>query len=222
MSDEQTTALSSEQVITYLKNHPDFFKKHPEMITQFNFEHETEGAVSLIERQVRLLREHHQTTRQRLVELSNIAKTNEALLNRIRTLSIATAIENTPKAILDALTNVITEDFGLDSVYLIVEHKVWPMYSNNIISVTSKDLANLRNAVYNLSSFVGRPSEKIRQLAFKGNEDTTASIAMTRFKYKDTDSYMVIGSKDGNHFTNDMATDFVSYIGDFLQALLSR
>lgn len=222
MSDETNNSISSEQVVRYLKSHPDFFKQHAELLADLNFDHETEGAISLIERQVRLLREHHQTTRLRLVELSNIAKTNEALLNRIRTLSIAAAVGNTPKAILDALSKVIINDFGLDSMYLVVEHRVWPMYSENIISVTAEDLANLRNAVYNLPTFVGRPSEKIRQLALKGKDDNTASITMARFKYKDLDSYMVIGSKDEEHFTNDMATDFVSYIANFLEALLSR
>ena len=223
MSDnEETTSLNAEQVIAYLKENPDFFKTNPQLLADLNFTHETGGAVSLIQRQVELLREHHKTTRQRLGELSLHAKNNEALLQRIRDLSVTTAGAVTPKAILESLTRTIIQDFGLDSVYLVVEHNNWPMSADNVVGLTPEELGNLRNAVYNLPVFVGRPSEKVRELIWKNESKDTASIAMTRFKYKDVDTYLIIGSKDQSHFTNDMGTDFVTYIGEYLQALLSR
>ena len=214
--------ITADQVIAFLKDSPDFFKTHPQLITELNFTHETGGAVSLIQRQVELLREHHKTTRERLVELTNFAKTNEALLDRIKALSVTTAGASTPKAILDNLTQVITQDFGLDSVYLVVEHKNWPMGSENIIGLTPEDLGKLRNAVYNLSVFVGRPPAKVKEMVLQEKSADTASIAMVRFKYKEVDTYLIIGSSNQDHFTNDMGTDFVAYIGEYLQALLSR
>lgn len=223
MSDsEDTTSLKADQVIAYLKENPNFFKTHPQLIADLNFTHETGGAVSLIQRQVELLREHHKNTRQRLADLNQHAKNNEALLERIRGLSVTTAGAATPKAILESLTRTIIQDFGLDSVYLVVEHNNWPMTSSNVIGLTPEELGNLRNAVYNLSVFVGRPPEKVKALLWKDPPRDVASIAMTRFKYKDVDTYLIIGSKDAEHFTNDMGTDFVTYIGEYLQALLSR
>lgn len=225
MSDDENISnqdISANQVVAFLRKNPDFFKTHPQLIADLNFTHETGGAVSLIQRQVELLREHHQTTRQRLVELTGFAKTNEALLERIRALSVSTAGASTPKAILDNITKVITEDFGLDSVYLVVEHKSWPMSNNNVIGVTPEDLGKLRNAVYNLGVFVGRPPAKVKDMVLQEKSANTASIAMTRFKYKDIDTYLIIGSSDENYFTNDMGTDFVAYIGEYLQALLNR
>lgn len=214
--------LSADSVIAYLRDNPNFFKTHPQLLTDLNFTHETGAAVSLIQRQVELLRERHNTTRQRLIDQNNIAKTNEALLGRIRTLSIATAGASTPKAILEGLTQAIKEGFGLDSVYLVVEHRNWPMNTENVIGMTPENLGHLRNAVYNLSVFVGRPPAKVKEIVLGDKETETASIAMSRFKYKDVDTYLIIGSKDGEHFTNDMGTDFVSYIGEYLEAMLSR
>jgi len=222
IDDNESNQINSNQVAEFLKSHPDFFQQYPNVLASMDLEHQAKGAVSLIERQVTLLREHHQTTRLRLVELSNIAKTNEALLNRIRSLSIAAASESTPKNILGALSKVIIEEFRLDAVYLVVERKAWPMYSENVITVTAEDITNLSHAIYDLPTFVGRPSEKIREIALKGKEETTASVTMACFKYKGLNSYMVVGSRDENHFTNEMSTDFVSYIARFLEAILNR
>ena len=214
--------VTAEQVIAFLRENPNFFKTHPQLIADMNFTHETDGAVSLIQRQVELLREHQNTTRKRLAELTGFARTNEALLDRILALSVSMAGASTPKAILKNLTKVIIQDFGLDSVYLIVEQKNWPMGNENIVGLTADDLGKLRNAVYNLSVFVGRPPAKVKDLILQDKTDKTASIAMSRFKYRGVDTYLIIGSADQNHFTSDMSTDFVAYIAECLQALLSR
>lgn len=214
--------IGADQVISYLKENPDFFKNHPNLIADLNFSHETGDAVSLIQRQVELLRTHHDIMRKRLADLTSHSKNNEALLKRIQALSVATAAAPTPRAILEELTKIIITEFNLDSVYLVVEHSNWPMNGNNVIGLSPEELGNLRNAVYNLGAYVGRPSEKLNNIIFRGGVDNAASIAMVRFKYKGVDTYLVIGSKDKDHFTNDMGTDFVCYIGDYLQALLNH
>lgn len=221
-SPDEQPLLEAEQIISYLKGNPDFFKTYPALIADLNFAHDTGDAVSLIQRQVELLRTHHDTMRKRLADLATHSKNNEALLKRIQALSVATAAASTPKAILEELTKTIIKEFKLDSVYLVVEHSIWPMNGDNVVGLSPEELGKLRNAVYNLGVFVGRPSEKLKNIIFKKETKKAASIAMVRFKYKDVDTYLVIGSKDKDHFTNDMGTDFVSYIGDYLQALLSH
>jgi len=216
------SSLSAEQITQYLKENPDFFLNYPTLITDLNFGHETGNAVSLIQRQVELLRKHHDTMRKRLADLTTISKNNESLLERIKTLSVSAAAANTPKAILESISQTIIQDFGLDAVYLVVEHNNWPMSATNVIGLSPEELGNLRNSVYNLAVFVGRPSEKLKALLSITNSEAVASIAMTRLKYKEVDTYLVIGSKDKDRFTSDMGTEFVSYIGELLQALLSR
>lgn len=221
-SPDEQPLIGAEQVISYLKENPDFFKTHPNLIADLDFAHDTGDAVSLIQRQVELLRTHHDTMRKRLANLASHSRNNEALLKRIQTLSVATAAAPTPKAILEELTKTIITEFNLDSVYLVVEHSNWPMNGSNVIGLSPEELGNLRNAVYSVAVFVGRPSEKLKSIIFRNGVDDAASIAMVRFKYKNVDTYLVIGSKDPDHFTNDMGTDFVSYIGDYLQALLNH
>ena len=49
--------LSDATVRDYLKDHPDFFERHPDMLDHLHISHSTGSAVSLVEKQVSVLRE---------------------------------------------------------------------------------------------------------------------------------------------------------------------
>jgi len=201
MSDSDTASdVSADQVIAYLRNHPNFFKTHPNLITELNFSHDTGGAVSLIQRQVELLREHHKKNREKLAQLAGFAKTNEALLERIQILSIASAKTNSAPDALEAVAKVIINRFGLDETLLLVPHGNWQGAETHVVQLPPEELGNIRNAVYNLNVFVGRPPAKIRDGALSNFHETCSSIAMARFKYRSEDAYLVVGSRDPEHF----------------------
>ena len=54
LRDEQ---LSEQSVKDYLAAHPDFFENHASLLSSLHLPHSTGGAVSLVERQVSVLRQ---------------------------------------------------------------------------------------------------------------------------------------------------------------------
>ena len=50
-----SSKISSEEVVEYLKENPDFFNLNPESLNQINLKHESGDAISLIEKQICLL-----------------------------------------------------------------------------------------------------------------------------------------------------------------------
>ena len=51
-------ALTAQQVMEYLKSHPDFFDQAPHLLSEINVPHPQSGqAISLVERQASVLRE---------------------------------------------------------------------------------------------------------------------------------------------------------------------
>ena len=54
MSDESMTInnLTADIVSDYLREHPDFFEQHPDVLRDLKISHVGDGAVSLVERQV--------------------------------------------------------------------------------------------------------------------------------------------------------------------------
>ena len=76
--------INPEDVELFLCENPDFLQNRPALLAALNLPHGGEGAVSLVERQVAILRERNITSRQKLVELSEIGRENDRLLEAAR------------------------------------------------------------------------------------------------------------------------------------------
>src|SRR5580658_8284074 len=77
--------LTEEQAVAqYLQHNPDFFEQHPQLLARLRLQHPRNGStVSLIERQVEVLREKIQTQDQKLAEFVQVARANNVLAEKI-------------------------------------------------------------------------------------------------------------------------------------------
>jgi len=123
MSTEHKTGLSGaaaaeleETVAGYLTSHPEFFEAHAELLTKLKVPHPTGTAVSLIERQVEVLRQQHRQLERKLVDLVEVARANDALIERIHRLGLALLEGATLAERLYALQEELRERFGADEV----------------------------------------------------------------------------------------------------------
>src|SRR5580698_4779025 len=76
--------IEEQAVAQYLHRNPDFFEQHPQLLARLRLQHPRNGAtVSLIERQVEVLREKIQTQEQKLAEFVHVARANNLLAEKI-------------------------------------------------------------------------------------------------------------------------------------------
>lgn len=110
--------LDGSAVAAYLRDTPDFFARYPELLETLQLQHAAGSAVSLIERQVEVLRGRSQRLEDRLGQLLDNARDNErraANIHRLaRTLIRAPTLAN---AIL-GLQTCMKEDFGIEFVFV--------------------------------------------------------------------------------------------------------
>ncbi len=76
----------AEAVAAYLRAHPEFFVDHDELLAELRLPHQPGAAVSLVERQVKLLRERNIEMRHRLSQLMDVARDNDRLFDKTRRL----------------------------------------------------------------------------------------------------------------------------------------
>ena len=76
--------IDPQDVEAFLHAHPNFLQDRPGLLAVLNLPHGGEGAVSLVERQVSVLRERNITSRQKLNALSEIGQENDRLLEATR------------------------------------------------------------------------------------------------------------------------------------------
>ena len=81
--------LDPTDVEAFLRAHPNFLQDRPGLLAVLNLPHGGEGAVSLVERQVSVLRERNIASRQKLAELSDIGRENDRLLDATRNTILA-------------------------------------------------------------------------------------------------------------------------------------
>ncbi|HBD12033.1 MAG TPA: DUF484 domain-containing protein, partial [Porticoccaceae bacterium] len=81
--------LSARQVSEFLLENPDFFSRHPDLVADLELPHESGKAVSLIERQISVLRERNMEMRQRLNSMLESAQANDKLFEKTKRLVLS-------------------------------------------------------------------------------------------------------------------------------------
>lgn len=123
---EQTSrvSLTEADVAAYLRSEPAFFERNVELLEQLSLPHHTGSAVSLIERQVDMLRSRNGQLQRRLGSLVETARQNEARvlhMNRVATRLIEAA---TLDEALRGIEDAIRAEFDVEHVKVLLRAPV--------------------------------------------------------------------------------------------------
>lgn len=113
-------APSADAVADYLAQHPEFFQGRDELLARITLPHGAGAAISLIERQVAVLREQNRNYRRQLQGLVQIARTNDELITRLQQLTLRLFDSRGAEDVLDALENSLRRDFHADAATLVL------------------------------------------------------------------------------------------------------
>ena len=80
------TGLNDELVREYLVDNADFLQRNPDLLDHLHVSHASGSAVSLVEKQVSVLRERNVEMRRRLTTLTGNARENDKLYENTRRL----------------------------------------------------------------------------------------------------------------------------------------
>ncbi len=110
--------LDEAQVVAFLKANPDFLARHPELFETLELRHASGAAVSLIERQVEILRGKSGRLEDRLKALLDAARDNETRAANVHRLARSLIRAPTLAATVTALRKCLREDFDVDDCWI--------------------------------------------------------------------------------------------------------
>ena len=202
--------LDPKAVEAFLRAHPNFLQDRPGLLAVMNLPHGGEGAVSLVERQVSVLRERNIASRQKLAELSDISRENDRLLEATRNTILALlAGENRAdlsRLWLDQVTGTFKAEMGA---------LVWLDGSSD-----SKEEALIADKLVRQGSgFSGvlRPEEM--QAVF-GTDATEGSAALAAIRSgEDHIGVLGVGSHDTQRYRPEDGTLFLDYLAEVIGQL---
>lgn len=113
---EEEIALDEEDVAAFLKCNPGFLARRPELLETLELQHASGSAVSLIERQVEILRGRSQHLEDRLVRLLDAARDNEKRAASVHRLARTLIRAPTIAAGISGLQQCMREDFSITHV----------------------------------------------------------------------------------------------------------
>src|SRR5687768_4292959 len=101
-----------ERIERYLSLNPDFFERHLPLLARMRLPHMRTGStVSLVERQVEVLREQKSDADRRLAEFVAVARANDQLADRIHRFTRRLLRATSPQSALTELEASLREDF---------------------------------------------------------------------------------------------------------------
>lgn len=216
---EPSDPVTEEQVIVYLRNHPDFFQQHAHLLSELRLPHESGSAISLVERQVAILRERNMTLRRRMNELMQTAKENDALFHKTRTLTLELLHVGTWHELNEVLATYVLTDFHADFVCCHLGHV--PVNLDHLRG-HADSLPHERYVSGNYPVCTALRAEELDQI-FPGQEcGTDGSAVLAPLGVGERGGCLAIGSRDPKAFTPDMDSLFVTYIAEVLSRVVQR
>ena len=229
MSSQDHKAKDTEfehEMVRYLRDHPAFFEAHQDVLAGMVLTHESGPAVSLIERQVQILREQKEEQKRKLQSLISTAHNNEKLNNNVNTLILELLDADSLDDVLKVIEQRIRADFEADAIVVkllasgnevLKEHEELTAWQQPALVIGEK-VMTARQPV--CGSF---NSEQMQALFDDADIQSAGIVTLAKDKNsKNCYGIIAIGSYDPQRFRADMGTLFLSLLGQVLTRILKR
>ena len=214
--------LDERQVTEYLKDHPEFFRLHPLLLAELNIPHPSGAAVSLVERQIRVLRDKNQHYETRLRELVDAARDNQRLTNSLQRLAVGLLMTDGLDDILATVTEELREHLDTDFVSLRLLGTIEQAH-NQPERYLTEDGANLQSLAKLISDKYiqcGRMNAEQMKLLFLDQATEVGSGAIIPLHNTTTFGLLTLGGRDAQRYHPGMGTDFLKLLGELVSAAI--
>lgn len=215
--------LEPEQIEAYLREHPDFFEQHQDLLAEISLPHESGSAVSLVERQVSILRERNIDMRNRLSKLLDNARDNDKLFDKSKRLVLSLIEGQDMGDIIDALYYSFDKDFNIHytSLILIGNADKIPSSQARIVSI-AEAREQVGTLLKNSRAMCGTLGAKEMKFIFGEHASEIGSVATVPLIHGSVFGLLSVGNRDPHYYRSSMGTLFLSYIAEVLNRLLPK
>jgi len=215
--------LEPEQIAAYLQENPEFFEARQDLLAELRLPHESGAAVSLVERQVSILRERNMDMRHRLSKLLDNARENDKLFDKTKRLILSLLEGQDLGDIIDALHYSFDKEFGIHftSVIFFGNPEKIPSSEAKVVSM-SEAREHLGALIKNNRAVCGSLGLPELEFIFGEHAGEIGSVAVVPMVHGSAFGLLAIGNRDPHYYRSSMGTLFLSYIAEVLNRLLPK
>jgi uncharacterized protein YigA (DUF484 family) len=218
-------AISDDLIVGFLEQHPEFFEQHQDLLGNLNLPHSPGGpAVSLIERQVTVLRQQNQALERQLKELVDVARSNDQIAGKIHALAIDLLAAADRDEIVQIMESQLRNAFNADrSVLVLFDPESETIDDGGFLRITRRDepaILPFKTFMESRAPRCGRVRDAQRDYLFGIADAEIGSVALVPLGERCEIGFVAIGSRSADHFHPGKSIDFLSRLGDLLTAAL--
>ena len=219
-----TQDITEQAVADYLASHADFFAGHEALLKTLHLPHEAGGAISLIERQVALLREQSETQRNQLEELIAVARENDRLNTQLHQFTLRLMECQGLEGLLTLIVSRLRRDYAADVVCL---HLLAPPIDEGLAGrdefVRDPDAFRgpFQRQLSNGKPFCGRLKDEQRDTLFGDKPDLIGSAVVLPLGSDGRIGILAIGSSNASRFDSASDTSFLQRMAQIIAAALA-
>src|SRR5690606_20245895 len=215
-----------ELVARYLSHNPDFFERHQALLARLRLPHaRSSSTISLVERQVEVLREKHAALESKLSEFVRVARANDALAEKVHRFTRRLFRARSREEALREIEASLREDFDAFNSVLLLINGEQPESPQRFVRPIAADDVRLKSfeSLFNSGKpRCGQVRDSQRELLFGVEASEIGSVALVPLGEKGSIGLLALGSADRDRFHPGMSTEFLARMGDLIADALAR
>jgi len=218
---EQKTDSKEKMVREFLRDNPTFLDENTDILECLVLPHNSGNAVSLVERQVGVLRDRNKEMRARLDNMLQTAHDNDLLFEKTKRLVLNLLEAKNLSTLIEAVYDSLGKDYGIEfyGLTLLGDEKKLP---RTMARVASMEKANERiGTLLGANRAVcGILREDEMTFLFGERGRNVGSVAAVPLRYDNLYGILAVGNSDPNFYKSSMGTLFLSYIAEILNRVV--
>jgi uncharacterized protein YigA (DUF484 family) len=216
-----------ETVAHYLQQNPEFFENHLPLLARLRLPHARgSSTISLVERQVEVLRERHASLEQKLADFVTVARANDAVAEKLHRFTRRLLRAQTRQSAIEQLEASLREDFdSFHSVLVLIGKQDEALVPQRFVRLVGADDVNLKSFESLFTSGkprCGQARDSQRDFLFAAEAPDIGSVALVPLGDHGALGLLALGSTDRDRFHPGMSTDFLARLADLISDVLSR
>jgi uncharacterized protein YigA (DUF484 family) len=214
--------LQASDVANYLRVHPDFFQHELDLLEVIKVPHQSGEAVSLVAKQIEVLRERNRKLQTQLSELVHIARDNDTVFRRLHELTLVLLDARSVDDALASLRWILHEAFQADFVTLrVFEPRLESAVADLCMPQEHPLLDPVRAILEAGVPVCGEPGEDKTRCLFDGSVGEVLSYALIPLRHAGLKGFLAIGSRCSQRFQTGMGNFFLAQLGEIVAARLA-
>lgn len=216
---ERRDVPNADSVLKFLTKNPDFFNQHEDVLPRLTIPHHTGDAVSLIEKQVSVLRNRCCTLENSLRDLINVARENEQLHQRLHRLIQDIITASSIDDVVNLTRDNLLTNFSADEVRLVLispTAKEDPAADYTHLADTDPGIELFGDIFKKGETRCGQLDDAQKQLIFGTEATEIASAAVIPLMHNRKLGLVVLASKDESRFALGKGVMFLNQLGEVL------